>query len=278
MAKVGIKPNNLLIVLGGSATLDLGGFVASTYQTGIDCVYLPTTLRAMIDTPTTGRVRINLPEGANLVGNLLQPRFVAADLNTLASLAEEQWASGLTAIARAALVAGQKDWQWLAANLGKLRDHDLVTVQAAIVKAVTAQATLIANDEFGLSNNHLLDFGVSFAEALQALNNSIPYGIALAEGTRFASHLAVEAIGAPRAFVADLETLLSALGLPALSVEYTTDMSADLLFDCLQAKQNYGQGIQFVLVKSPGNLVYQAVDPDLVKIYLIYWEQARRAL
>ena len=79
--------DDLVVALGGGATGDLAGFVASTYMRGVPFVQVPTTLTAQVDASIGGKTAVNLPEGKNLVGTFSQPRAVLADVDTLATLA-----------------------------------------------------------------------------------------------------------------------------------------------------------------------------------------------
>ena len=78
--------DDLVVALGGGATGDLAGFVASTYMRGLPLVQVPTTLTAQVDSAIGGKTGVNLPEGKNLVGTFAQPVAVVADVATLATL------------------------------------------------------------------------------------------------------------------------------------------------------------------------------------------------
>ena len=72
--------DDVVVALGGGATGDVAGFVASTYMRGIPFVQVPTTLTAQVDAAVGGKTGLNLPEGKNLVGTFAQPVGVLADV------------------------------------------------------------------------------------------------------------------------------------------------------------------------------------------------------
>src|SRR5690606_674989 len=84
-----------VIALGGGITGDTAGFVAATYLRGVPFIQCPTTLLAMVDASVGGKVGVNVPQGKNLIGAFYQPRLVAIDTNTLATLPPRELRCGL---------------------------------------------------------------------------------------------------------------------------------------------------------------------------------------
>ena len=65
---------------------------------------VPTTLLAMVDAAIGGKTAVNLPEGKNLVGAFHQPVGVIADTDTLATLPDAEYRSGLGEVAKYAVM------------------------------------------------------------------------------------------------------------------------------------------------------------------------------
>jgi shikimate kinase / 3-dehydroquinate synthase len=95
-ARAGLDRRSAILALGGGVVGDLAGFVAAVLYRGIPVAQIPTTLLAMVDSAIGGKTGVDLPEGKNLAGAFWQPRFVLADLATLATLpaAEKRAAFG----------------------------------------------------------------------------------------------------------------------------------------------------------------------------------------
>ena len=72
---------------------------------GVPFVQVPTTLLAQVDAAIGGKTAVNLPEGKNLVGTFAQPRLVLADVETLTTLPDREFRSGLAEVAKYALDA-----------------------------------------------------------------------------------------------------------------------------------------------------------------------------
>jgi 3-dehydroquinate synthase len=273
LAMLGIDRDGVVIGLGGGVVGDLAGFVASTYMRGVNCVQVPTSLLAMVDSSIGGKTAINLVAGKNLVGTFQQPVYVAADLGTLQTLPAAEWENGFAEIAKSAILDGGEFYEWLTGSSGQLVAHDEASVQQAIVQSLTFKARMVAGDVREQGQRACLNYGHTFAHALEAVSGyQISHGRAVAEGMRFAARLAVEAVGAPTSFADAQDALLGRLGLGSVAASF----AADALYERMLSDKKARNGeLRFVFAKAPGQWEVVAVDPDLVKIYLILWEQAR---
>ena len=59
LVELGVTRDTVLIGLGGGATCDLAGFVASTFLRGLPLVQVPTTLLAQVDASVGGKTAVN---------------------------------------------------------------------------------------------------------------------------------------------------------------------------------------------------------------------------
>ena len=94
MVECGLNRDSVVVALGGGVVGDLAGFTGSTFMRGLRIVQVPTTLLSMVDSSVGGKTAINLESGKNLVGTFCQPSLVCADVATLATLPEREWACG----------------------------------------------------------------------------------------------------------------------------------------------------------------------------------------
>ena len=58
-----MKSHYRVVVIGGGVVGDLCGFVASTFQRGVDFIQIPTTLLAQVDSSVGGKTAVNHPQG-----------------------------------------------------------------------------------------------------------------------------------------------------------------------------------------------------------------------
>lgn len=179
----GADRNALLINLGGGVVGDIGGFVASTYKRGIPFIQVPTSLLSMVDASVGGKTGINIGGLKNQVGTFTQPDMVVVDASFLASLPEEEWASGHGEMIKHALLTGT-DWPQVLSWTAK---DDL---QEEIKRSVAMKAAVVESDfkESGLRK--ILNLGHTFGHAWESLmhskGNGISHGRAVIQGLHVA--------------------------------------------------------------------------------------------
>ena len=83
LLNIRMQRDDILLVVGGGAIDDLGGFVASTYMRGVPLVKVPTSLECMIDSAFGGKTALNHPRARNLIGTFYQPWLVWSDASLL---------------------------------------------------------------------------------------------------------------------------------------------------------------------------------------------------
>ena len=116
MARLGLDRNCTLISLGGGCVGDVAGFAAACYHRGVNCLQLPTTLLAQVDSSVGGKTAINTEWGKNLVGAFHQPRAVICDTDVLGTLPDRELRAGLAEVVKYGMVADEEFLGWLEEN------------------------------------------------------------------------------------------------------------------------------------------------------------------
>ena len=103
--EAGLDRKSTVLALGGGVVGDLAGFAASTFMRGMPWVNVPTTVLSMVDASMGGKTGFDLPEGKNLIGAFHPPRLVLADPNTLSTLPDSEFRSGLAEVVKHGVIA-----------------------------------------------------------------------------------------------------------------------------------------------------------------------------
>ena len=252
-----------VIALGGGAVGDLAGFVASTYMRGVPFVQVPTTLLAQVDAAIGGKTAVNLPEGKNLVGTFAQPRLVVADVDTLATLSERDFRSGLAEVAKYALTLDLELLDKLERDPGPVLARDTATLERLVARCVAAKARTVAEDERDDGRRLVLNYGHTLGHALERLDAFAgrSHGEAVAVGMVFAARLAEARGMAPAGLAARTGRLLASFGLE-------TDgslPSPDDILSAFRLDKKYRGGVRFVLLEDVGRpvVVDDVTDDEL---------------
>jgi 3-dehydroquinate synthase len=275
LAGLRLDRGDLVIALGGGVVGDLAGFAAATYLRGIDYVQIPTTLLAQVDSSVGGKTGVDLRAGKNLAGAFKQPILVIADTATLGLLPEQEWVSGLAEIAKSAVIGGEEFMSWLEANAEPLSARDEEAIVEAVSRSIRFKSRVVSADEREAGPRECLNYGHTFGHALEKVAGygSYPHGIAVAEGMRFASRLAVEAGSASRELVQRQDSLLDRLGLSAIPERYEPAELLAAMYSDKKAKQG---AVRFVLPAEPGVWECVAVGESVIGEHLEAWSASKR--
>ncbi|TVR16142.1 MAG: 3-dehydroquinate synthase [Balneolaceae bacterium] len=164
----GVRRNTPLFVAGGGVTGDLGGFVAATTLRGIPLVHIPTTLLAMVDSSIGGKTGINHHTGKNLIGAFYRPDSVVADIRFLDTLPRNEWINGLSEILKYGAISDNAIFDdaeiFLQADISSGNADTLINL---IAKCIRIKADIVQKDEFEGNIRAFLNFGHTFAHALE---------------------------------------------------------------------------------------------------------------
>jgi 3-dehydroquinate synthase len=204
-----------VIALGGGVTGDMAGFVAATYLRGVPFVQCPTTLLAMVDSSVGGKVGVNVPQGKNLIGAFHQPVAVVADTLALRTLPARELRCGLAECIKHAVIRDADLFAWTRANMPALLALDPDALAELVARNVEIKAAVVMEDEKETGVRAHLNFGHTFAHAIEAVTGYgvILHGEAVALGLLAASTLAGSLGLCPKELRAEVEALVAAAGL-----------------------------------------------------------------
>jgi len=255
LADMGATRDACVFALGGGVVGDLAGFAAACWMRGIDLVQLPTTLLAMVDSAVGGKTAIDLPQGKNLVGAFHPPRAVFADTSVLRTLPDRELRAGLAEVAKYGAIVDAAFMAWLAANSGALQARDEPLLAEAIARSCAHKAAIVARDPHEHGERALLNFGHTFAHAIEAEQGyatpgALNHGEAVAVGMVLAARLSTALGLAGAADGERLRSLLEGFGLETRLPDGLDPLA--LLARMRLDKKAAADGLRFVLWEGAG--------------------------
>jgi 3-dehydroquinate synthase len=193
LVRAGADRRAVLIAVGGGVVGDVAGYVAASYARGIGIIHVPTTVVAQVDSAIGGKTGVNLPEGKNLVGAFYPPKAVLADSDLLRTLPPREFNSGIYEIVKYGVIGDARMFRFLEQKMDKLLRRDPRTLDFAIARSVAQKACVVSLDERESGLREVLNFGHTFAHALESVTRYRKYlhGEAVGWGMIAASKLAV---------------------------------------------------------------------------------------
>lgn len=253
LAGAGANRDAAIIALGGGVIGDLAGFAAACWMRGIAFAQLPTTLLAMVDSSVGGKTAVNLSSGKNLVGAFHQPGFVVIDTDTLSTLPDREFRAGLAEVVKYGAIGDAGFFDALDANAAALAGRDTSTIVDAIATSCRHKARVVASDERETGDRALLNFGHTFAHALEAEAGygELLHGEAVAIGMVLAARLSTRLGRADGSDADRLTALLERLALPTQAPKHldTSRLIERMRLD----KKNAGGRLRLILWRRIGD-------------------------
>ena len=252
LATLGATRDATVVALGGGVIGDMAGFAAACWMRGIDCVQLPTTLLAMVDSSVGGKTAVDIAQGKNLVGAFHPPCAVIADTAALRTLPPRELRAGFAEVIKYGAIVDAPFLHWLDANADGLLAGDDAVLAEAIARSCAHKAAIVERDPFERGERALLNFGHTFGHAIETEQGygGLNHGEAVAVGMVLAARLSTLLGLADAADGERLRALLARFGLP-------TALPPDLDPAALVArmrldKKAQGSGLRFVLWNGAG--------------------------
>jgi len=164
ISKLGGDRNSLLINLGGGLVSDLGGFVASTYNRGIDFINVPTTLLSIVDASIGGKVGINIEKLKNQVGVFNSPKLILIDTSFLKTLPNRELSSGFAEMIKHGLIFDKSYYE----NLSELKKIDSKLSTELIYNSINIKNEIVKKDPKEKNLRKILNFGHTLGHAIES--------------------------------------------------------------------------------------------------------------
>jgi 3-dehydroquinate synthase len=260
-ARLRLDRQAVVLALGGGVIGDLAGFAAATYLRGIELVQLPTTLLAQVDASVGGKTAIDLPVGKNLVGAFYQPRWVVADVATLATLPVRELVAGLAEVIKYGVIADAGLFSFLEGARERVLAGDPDALAEIVLRSCAIKADVVRQDEREQGLRAILNYGHTVGHAVEAVGGyaGLLHGECVAIGMTAATSLAVR-LGMLALEDAERQRrLLEAYGLP---VRLPADQEPVAILETMRWDKKARDGeVRFVLPRRIGAVEFGCAVP-----------------
>lgn len=256
---------DVILAVGGGVVGDLAGFAAATYLRGIRFAQIPTTLLAMSDSSVGGKTGVDFISYKNMVGAFHQPKLVYMNTDTLTTLSEREYLSGMAEVIKYGYVWDREFLAYLAENIDKIMAKDRTALEHIIFHSCRIKKEVVENDPLEKGLRAILNYGHTVGHAVEKLMNfSLLHGECVALGMAAAGRIAVSRRLIGEAELDKMKKLLTNYKLlKKISLANITFTIQDVLQATKADKKMQGGKIKFILTKEIGKAeIYKDVTDE----------------
>ena len=265
ISKLGGDRNSLLINLGGGLVLDLGGFVASTYNRGIDFINVPTTLLSMVDASIGGKVGINIGMLKNQVGVFNYPKLILIDTSFLETLPKREINSGFAEMLKHGLIFEKNYYK----TLSELKNIDSKLSTELIYNSIKIKNEVVNRDPKEKNFRKILNFGHTLGHAIEShflgkkKTKTLLHGEAISIGMILESYISYKILKLPYEQCKNIkQTINNNFKKVKINKEDLKSIVRLIKFD----KKNRGEKVLFVLLNEIGKIQIDIEVPKKIVI------------
>ena len=238
---------DVVIACGGGMVLDLVGFSAATYLRGIDCLYWPTSLLAMVDASLGRKTAINVHGIKNAIGTFQEPKGIFLATDCLKSLPWRELREGFIECIKHLLLTQPNEIISLL-NQSQPLEHWLAQdMPSNIMQQLCIKHHFVAQDRYDHGRRQYLNLGHTLGHAIESITGC-SHGTAVAIGLHFMAYASHHILGFPAEHLQQIAQTLH-----RLKIKSPHHLQAErLLTQCLSDKKRTQQGLRWILLKQIG--------------------------
>lgn len=242
---------DMLIALGGGVVGDLTGYSAATYLRGIDFVQIPTTLLAQSDSSIGGKTGVDFDGYKNMVGAFYQPKLVYMSTDTLKSLTEKEYLSGMGEVVKHGLIRDKSFYKWLKENADDILSQKDECLEYMAKVNCSIKRQVVENDFNEQGERAVLNFGHTLGHAIEKFVYEFNlHGECVSIGMNGAAYISYKKGYISKAEYKDIIDTLKLFRLPVHENRIDVDHVLEATFN---DKKMEGGKMKFIVLKEIGN-------------------------
>ncbi|MFI3321155.1 MAG: 3-dehydroquinate synthase [Rikenellaceae bacterium] len=248
LLEFGADRHTTIVGIGGGIVTDITGFVASTYQRGVDFGFVATTLLSQVDASVGGKNGVNHDRFKNMIGLFSQPRFVICDAQMLSTLPLREFRAGISEIIKAGVIKSSLLFEKFEQNSLETFLTNRELLEEVIFESIKIKAAVVEQDETEKGERKKLNLGHTIGHAIEKSTSNFIHGEAVAIGMVLAAELGVKCGITPVSVLERVEKVVENFG---FSLECGVDK--DTLFEALKSdKKRNQESVDFILPTAIG--------------------------
>lgn len=267
MLEADLTRTGRVVAVGGGVVCDITALAASLYMRGCTLVLVPTSLLAMVDAAVGGKTGIDFGGYKNMVGTFYPASEVRICTDTLATLSEREYRSGLAEVIKTAMLGDEDLLDTLEKKQELVTARDPELLAEVVWACVEVKGGIVEADLTERGIRAHLNLGHTFAHALESVAGfgTWTHGEAVAWGLARAMELGERRGTTDPGYAARVLTLLDRYGYAIDPVPELTDRIVGAM---RRDKKRRGDEIRFILQERAGQTLITAVETGLVESVL----------
>jgi 3-dehydroquinate synthase len=251
MEKAYLGRGTIVIALGGGVVGDMAGFAAAIFKRGVKVIQIPTTTLAQADSAIGGKTGVDSSLSKNAFGCFWHPSAVYIDVSTIKTLDDRQYRAGLVESVKHALIADEKYFEFLEANLDAILRRDCAILKKVAYQNCKIKAAVVEADPTEKNQRRMLNYGHTIGHAIESASGfELLHGEAVAIGIIAAGMIEIGMGLGDEKRLDRIRKLLEGLGVP---VRKPANISMKELIDIIKHdKKAINKWPRFVLIDRIG--------------------------
>ena len=218
-------------------------------------------LLAQVDSSIGGKTGVDYHAYKNMVGAFYMPKLVYINVNTIKTLSERQYHSGLGEVIKHGLIRDRAYFEWIKANKEAIAERKDEALAHMVEGSCLIKRAVVEEDPKEHGVRALLNFGHTLGHSIEKLMNfSLTHGECVAIGSLLAAD-----ISSKRGYISEQENkeiknIYAYFDFPALPKELK---AKEVVKETKHDKKMEHGKIKFILLDQIGKAaIYQDVTPE----------------
>ena len=242
---------DFLAALGGGVVGDMTGFAAATYLRGIKFIQIPTTLLSQVDSSIGGKTGVDFDQYKNMVGAFHMPSLVYINTNTLRTLDNIQFASGMGEVLKHGIIRDANYYEYLLDHMSEIEDREPRVLSKVVEGSCIIKRAVVQRDPLEKGERAVLNFGHTIGHAIEKSKNfTLTHGSCVALGSVAAAYISWQRGLIDEETFTEIRDMMVGFGLP---ISFDSVPSKTILTAVKHDKKMSAGHIRFILLHALGD-------------------------